>query len=54
MLDGLQHLINAERKRLADLTAANVLSEGQGKVLAVGAEIGTAHLTPNLKGQWLP
>lgn len=40
MLDDLQRLIDAERKRLASLTAANVLSAGQGKVLAVGAEVG--------------
>ena len=40
MLGDLQHLIDAERKRLASLTAANVLSQGQGKLLAVGAEVG--------------
>jgi multidrug resistance efflux pump len=40
MLNDFQHLIDTERKRLASLTAANVLSEGPGKLLAVGAEIG--------------
>lgn len=40
MLGDLQHLIDAERKRLASLSAASVVSEGQGKVTTVGAEIG--------------
>jgi multidrug resistance efflux pump len=40
VLDDLQHLITAERDRLARLAAADVVSAGQGKVLAVGADIG--------------
>jgi hypothetical protein len=40
VLDDLQHLITAERERLARLAAADVVSAGQGKVLAVGADIG--------------
>jgi multidrug resistance efflux pump len=40
ILADLQHLIDAERDRLATLAAADVVSAGQGKVLTVGAEIG--------------
>jgi multidrug resistance efflux pump len=40
MLDDLQRLIDAERKRLSSLSAADVVSEGQGQVRTVGAEIG--------------
>ena len=40
ILADLQHLIDAERERLASLAAADVVSAGQGKVLTVGAEIG--------------
>jgi multidrug resistance efflux pump len=40
LLADLQHLIDAERQRLATLAAADVVSAGQGKVLTVGAEIG--------------
>lgn len=40
MLDDLGRIIDAERKRLASLTAATVVSQGRGKVIAVGAEIG--------------
>jgi multidrug resistance efflux pump len=40
ILADLQHLIDAERQRLASLAAADVVSAGQGKVLTVGAEIG--------------
>jgi multidrug resistance efflux pump len=39
-LADLQHLIDAERDRLASLAAADVLSVGQGKVLTVGAARG--------------
>ena len=40
MLQDLEGLINSERARLARLAAADVLSPGPGKVLAVGAETG--------------
>jgi hypothetical protein len=40
VLADLEHLIDAEQKRLATLAAADVLSRGQGKVLTVGAAMG--------------
>jgi multidrug resistance efflux pump len=40
MLNDLQRLIDAEHKRLASLTAASVVSDGKGKVMAVGAQTG--------------
>lgn len=40
ILADLQHLIDAERDRMASLAAADVVSAGQGKVLTVGAEVG--------------
>jgi multidrug resistance efflux pump len=40
VLADLERLIDAEQKRLASLTAADVLSRGQGKVLTVGAAMG--------------
>lgn len=45
ILDDLQRLVGVERERLASLTAADVVSPSQGKVLAVGAEIGR-HVSP--------
>ncbi|WP_316182651.1 HlyD family secretion protein [Bradyrhizobium sp. SZCCHNRI1009] len=40
VLDDLEGLIKSERARLARLAAADVLSPGPGKVLAVGADTG--------------
>ncbi len=40
ILDDLLRLVRTERDRLASLSAADVVSPSQGKVLAVGAEIG--------------
>jgi multidrug resistance efflux pump len=40
VLADLERLIDAEQKRLASLTAADVLSRGQGKVLTIGAAMG--------------
>jgi hypothetical protein len=36
----LEHLIDAEQKRLASLAGADVLSRGPGKVLTIGAAMG--------------
>ena len=40
VLADLERLIDTEQKRLASLTAADVLSRGQGKVLTIGAAMG--------------
>jgi len=40
VLGDLQRLIDAERHRLASLSASDVISEGQGKVTMVGAQTG--------------
>jgi multidrug resistance efflux pump len=40
VLADLEHLIDAEQKRLATLADADVLSRGQGRVLTVGAAMG--------------
>ena len=40
VLADLDHLIDAEQKRLATLAGADVLSRGRGKVLTIGAALG--------------
>jgi multidrug resistance efflux pump len=40
VLADLENLIDAERKRLASLAAADVLSPGSGKVLTIGTAVG--------------